>query len=160
LLLKEPEKAQPFLDISSKVRRFVMNYVLPLMMVGLLAGGAGYVNLSEDAEPVSVSLQAPQAKEGELTYAARSPGVDAVCLIRRVAGKTPLISALELDADCGQVFEDLPKAVAWLDREDGSAAIVDKAGKELLVLGPSDGFAYETNEPGAPIVTLTALGNV
>ena len=75
-------------------------------------------------------------------------------------GKSPLVSALELDADCGEVFEDLPRAVAWLDREDGSAAIVDGAGKELLLLGPSDGFAYETNEPGAPIVTLTALGNV
>lgn len=137
-----------------------MNYVLPLMMVGMLAGGAGYMNLDPDAQPAAFELSAPQAKDGQLTYAARSPGVDAVCLIKRVAGKTPLVSALELDADCGEVFEDLPRAVAWLDRADGSAAIVDGAGKELLLLGPSDGFAYETNEPGAPIVTLTALGNV
>jgi hypothetical protein len=137
-----------------------MNYVLPLMMVGLLAGGAGYADLGPDGHPAEVSLRAPQAKDGELTYAARRPGVDAVCLIKRTAGKTPLVSSLELDADCDQVFEDLPKAVAWLDREDGSAALVDIAGKELLVLGPSDGFAYETSEPGAPIVTLTALGNV
>ena len=137
-----------------------MNYVLPLMVAGMFAGGAGYVNLPQTEEPVSISFAAPQAKDGQLTYAARSPGVDAVCLIKRVAGKTPLVSALEMDADCGQVFEDLSKAVAWLDRQDGSAAIVDRAGKELLVLGPSDGFAYETSEPGAPIVTLTALGNV
>jgi hypothetical protein len=158
--LKEAEQAQPDRHDSSKVRRFAMNYVLPLALVGMLAGGAGYVNTAPDAQPVSVSLKAPQAEDGQLTYAARSPGVDAVCLIKRIAGETPLISALELDADCGQVFEDLPRAVAWLDREDGSAAIVDGAGKELLLLGPSDGFAYETNEPGAPIVTLTALGNV
>ncbi len=127
-------------------------------MVGTLAGGAGYVSIEE--QPESVSLIAPQAKDGQLTYAARSPGVDAICLIKRVAGKTPLVSALELDADCGEVFEDLTKAVSWLDRDDGSAAIVDGAGKELLILGPSDGFAYETSEHGAPIVTLTALGNV
>ena len=137
-----------------------MNYLLPMALVGMLAGGAGYANLASDNEPVAVSLQAPQAKDGQLTYAARAPGVDAVCLIKRIAGKTPLVSALELDADCGEVMEDLAKAVAWIDREDGSAAIVDTAGKELLVLGPSDGFAYETNEPGSPIVTLTALGNV
>ena len=137
-----------------------MNYILPLMMVGMLAGGAGYMNVDPDTQPAAFELKAPQAKDGQLTYAARSPGVDAVCLIRRIAGKTPLVSALELDTDCGQVFEDLPRAVAWLDRDDGSAAIVDKAGKELLVLGPSDGFAYETNEPGAPIITLTALGKV
>ena len=137
-----------------------MNYVLPLALVGMLAGGAGYMNNTDGSQPVAVSLEAPQAKDGQLTYAARSPGVDAVCLIKRVAGKSPLVSALELDADCGDVFEDLPRAVAWLDREDGSAAIVDGAGKELLLLGPSDGFAYETNEPGAPIVTLTSLGNV
>jgi hypothetical protein len=136
-----------------------MNYVLPLTLVGMLAGGAGYVN-NAPAEQFEISLKAPQAKDGQLTYAAHSPGIDAVCLIRRVAGKTPLVSSLELDADCGQVFEDLPKAVSWLDREDGSAALVDTAGKELLLLGPSDGFAYETSEPGAPIVTLTALGNV
>jgi hypothetical protein len=160
LLSKNAEQAQPFRHDSSKVRRIAMNYVLPLMMVGMLAGGAGYANLPQDEERVSVSLKAPQAEDGQLTYAARSPGVDAVCLIKRVAGKTPLISALELDADCSEVFEDLSKAVSWLDREDGSAAIVDKAGKELLVLGPSDGFAYETSEPGSPIVTLTALGNV
>ena len=137
-----------------------MNYLLPMALVGMLAGGAGYANLALDDEPVAVSLQAPQAKDGQLTYAARAPGVDAVCLIKRIAGKTPLVSSLELDADCGEVMEDLSKAVAWIDREDGSAAIVDTAGKELLVLGPSDGFAYETNEPGSPIVTLTALGNV
>jgi hypothetical protein len=158
LLLKEAEEAQPFRHDNSKVRRFAMNYILPLMMVGALAGGAGYVSL--DDQPVSVSSKAPQVKDGQLTYAARSPGVDAVCLIKRVAGRSPLVSSLELDADCGEVFEDLSKAVAWLEREDGSAAIVDGAGKELLVLGPSDGFAYETNEPGAPIVTFTALGNV
>jgi hypothetical protein len=160
LLSKNAEQAQPFPVVSSKVRRIAMNYVLPLMMVGMLAGGAGYANFSEGEEPIAVSLEAPQARDGQLTYAARSPGVDAVCLIKRVAGTTPLVSALELDADCSEVFEDLSKAVTWLDREDGSAAIVDKAGKELLVLGPSDGFAYETSEPGAPIVTLTALGNV
>ena len=137
-----------------------MNYVLPLMMAGMLAGGAGYLNVGPDVQPAAFELSAPQAKDGQLTYAARSPGVDAVCLIKRVAGKTPLISSLELDADCGEVFEDLSRAVSWLDRQDGSAAIVDGAGKELLLLGPSDGFAYETNEPGAPIVTLTALGNV
>jgi hypothetical protein len=160
LLLKNAEKAQPIPVVGSRVWRIAMNYVLPLMLVGMLAGGAGYANFSEGDVPVSVSLEAPQATDGQLTYAARSPGVDAVCLIKRVAGTTPLVSALELDADCSEVFEDLSKAVTWLDREDGSAAIVDKAGKELLVLGPSDGFAYETSEPGAPIVTLTALGNV
>jgi hypothetical protein len=137
-----------------------MNYVLPLMMVGMLAGGAGYVNSGYGEQPAAFELKAPQAKDGQLTYAARRPGVDAVCLIKRIAGKTPLVSALELDADCAEVFEDLSKAVTWLDREDGSAALMDRAGKELLVLGPSDGFAYETSEPGAPIVTLTALGNV
>jgi hypothetical protein len=160
LLLKNAEWAQPFRHVNSKVRSFAMNYVLPLMMVGMLAGGAGYVNSGLEEQPVTVSLKAPQAKDGQLTYAARSPGVDAICLIKRVAGKTPLVSALELDADCGEVFEDLSRAVSWLDRNDGSAAIVDGAGKELLLLGPSDGFAYETSEPGAPIVTLTALGNV
>ena len=137
-----------------------MNYLLPLALVGMLAGGAGYANFSDDGRQVPVSLKAPQAKDGQLTYAARAPGVDAICLMKRTAGKSPQVSGLELDADCSQVMEDLARAVAWIDREDGSAAVVDAAGKELLLLGPSDGFAYETNEPGSPIVTLTALGNV
>jgi hypothetical protein len=152
------EWAQPFRHAGPE--GFSMNYVLPLLMVGMLAGGAGYINTPPEEQPIAFALKAPQAKDGQLTYAARSPGVDAVCLIKRTAGKTPLVSALELDADCGQVFEDLSRAVSWLDREDGSAALVDNAGRELLLLGPSDGFAYETNESGAPIVTLTALGNV
>ena len=137
-----------------------MNYMLPLLLVGFMAGGAGYMNSASD-EPIDVTVfHAPQAKSGELTYAVHSPGIDSVCLIKRVAGATPDISALTLDADCADVSSDLTRAVSWLDRDDGSAAIVDASGKELLLLGPSDGFAYETNTPGSQIVTLTALGSV
>lgn len=137
-----------------------MNYVLPLLVVGSLAGGAGYINTSPDAPVNSAVFHAPASAGGELTFAAHSPGVDAVCLIKRMEGKTPAVATLRLDDDCLEVFADFGRAVAWLDREDGSAAIVDNAGRELLLLGPSDGFAYETSTPGAPIITLTALGNV
>lgn len=137
-----------------------MNYMLPLLIVGSMAGGAGYLNSAPDGPIDAAVFHAPQAKTGELTYAVHSPGVDTICLIKRIAGSNPFASALKLDADCDQVYGDLTKAVSWLDRDDGSAAIVDASGKELLVLGPSDGFAYETNTPGSPIVTLTALGSV
>ncbi len=137
-----------------------MNYVMPLLLVGILAGGAGFASIEAEDAPLQAGLQAPQLEPNAMTYAAHAPGVDAVCLIKRVAGNNPQASALKLDADCPAVFTDLKNAVSWLDREDGSAAIVDASGKEVLVLGPSDGFAYETNTPGAPIVTLTALGNV
>jgi hypothetical protein len=137
-----------------------MNYLLPLLLAGALAGGAGFLNIDAETGVQQASLHAPQAKSGEITYAARAPGVDAVCLIKRAAGSNPYASSLTLEPDCVQVFFDLGKAVSWLDRDDGTAAIVDAAGRELLVLGPSDGFAYETNTLGSPIVTLTALGNV
>ena len=137
-----------------------MNYVLPLLIVGSMAGGAGYVNMAPDGPVNAAVFQAPQATAGDVTYAAHTPGSDAVCLIKRMAGTTPFASSLQLDPDCRDVSPDLNKAVSWIDREDGTAAIVDGAGRELLLLGPSDGFAYETNAPGSPIVTLTALGNV
>lgn len=137
-----------------------MNYVLPLLLVGTLAGGAGYAAIGTEDAPLQSGLQAPAIDPNAMTYAARAPGVDAVCLIKRIAGNNPQASALKLDDDCTEVYTDLKNAVSWLDRDDGSAAIVDASGKEVLVLGPSDGFAYETNTPGAPIVTLTALGNV
>jgi hypothetical protein len=137
-----------------------MNYVLPLLLAGVLAGGAGYASIESEDAPLKAGLQAPAVDPNAMTYAAHAPGVDTVCLIQRIAGNNPQASALKLDADCTDVFTDLNKAVSWLDREDGSAAIVDASGKEVLVLGPSDGFAYETSTPGAPIVTLTALGNV
>jgi hypothetical protein len=137
-----------------------MNYVLPLLLAGVLAGGAGYASIEFEDAPLKAGLQAPAVDPNAMTYAAHAPGVDTVCLIQRIAGNNPQASALKLDADCTDVFTDLNKAVSWLDREDGSAAIVDASGKEVLVLGPSDGFAYETSTPGAPIVTLTALGNV
>jgi hypothetical protein len=137
-----------------------MNYILPLLAVGVLAGGAGYANMETIEAPMKAGLQAPAIEPNAMTYAAHAPGVDTVCLIKRIAGNNPQASALKLDADCADVFVDLSKAVSWLDRDDGSAAIVDSSGKELLELGPSDGFAYETSTPGAPIVTLTALGSV
>jgi hypothetical protein len=137
-----------------------MNYILPLLAAGILAGGAGYATVDLPDAPMKAGLQAPQIEPNAMTYAAHAPGVDTVCLIKRIAGNSPQASALKLDADCTEVFADLNKAVSWLDRDDGSAAIVDASGKELLVLGPSDGFAYETSTPGTPIVTLTALGNV
>lgn len=137
-----------------------MNYAIPLLLVGTLAGGAGYANIDSEDAPMKAGLQAPVIEPNAMTYAAHAPGVDTVCLIKRIAGTNPQTSTLKLDADCSEVFVDLEKAVSWLDRDDGSAAIVDRSGKELLVLGPSDGFAYETSTPGAPIVTLTALGAV
>jgi hypothetical protein len=137
-----------------------MNYLLPLLLAGVLAGGAGLATIETEESPMQAGLQAPDIEPNAMTYAAHAPGVDSVCLIKRIAGNNPQASALKLDADCGDVFIDFRNAVSWLDRDDGSAAIVDEAGKELLVLGPSDGFAYETSTPGAPIVTLTALGNV
>jgi hypothetical protein len=137
-----------------------MNYVLPLLLVSALAGSAGYASMEAEDAPMKAGLQAPAAEPNAMTYAARAPGVDAVCLIKRIAGNNPQASALKLDADCADVFIDFNKAVSWLDRDDGSAAIVDESGKEVLVLGPSDGFAYETSTPGTPIVTLTALGEV
>jgi hypothetical protein len=137
-----------------------MNYLMPLLLVGVLAGGAGYATVESEDSPMKAGLQAPAIEPNAMTYAAHAPGVDSVCLIKRIAGNNPQASALKLDADCTAVYSDLDKAVSWVDRDDGSAAIVDEAGKELLVLGPSDGFAYESNTPGAPIVTLTALGNV
>jgi hypothetical protein len=138
----------------------VMNYVMPLLLVGVLAGGAGYASIESEDSPMKAGLQAPVIEPNAMTYAAHAPGVDSVCLIKRIAGNNPQASSLKLDADCADVFADLSKAVSWLDHDDGSAAIVDQSGKELLVLGPSDGFAYESNTPGAPIVTLTALGKV
>jgi hypothetical protein len=138
----------------------VMNYVMPLLLVGVLAGGAGYASIESEDAPLKAGLQAPVIEQNAMTYAAHAPGIDSVCLIKRIAGKNPHASGLKLDADCADVFVDLEKAVSWLDRDDGSAAIVDAAGKELLELGPSDGFAYETSTPGAPIITLTALGAV
>jgi hypothetical protein len=137
-----------------------MNYLMPLLLVSVLAGGAGYASIEAEESPMKAGLQAPVMEPNAMTYAAHAPGVDSVCLIKRIAGNNPQASALKLDADCAEVFVDLEKAVSWLDREDGSAAIVDESGKELLVLGPSDGFAYESSTPGAPIVTLTALGAV
>ena len=137
-----------------------MNYFLPLLIVGSMAGGAGYVNMTPDKPADAAVFHALQTKADDITYAAHTPGSDAVCLIKRIAGTTPFTSSLQLDPDCRDVSPDLNKAVSWIDREDGTAAIVDSAGRELLLLGPSDGFAYETNAPGSPIVTLTALGKV
>lgn len=137
-----------------------MNHLLPLLIVGTLAGGAGLMNTNVENGPVFRAGKVPQTLDGSLTYAARNAQTDAVCLIKRLAGARPTVSVLQMDADCGEVFSDMPTAVSWLDLEDGSAVLVDSGGRELLVFGPSDGFAFESVTPGSLIVTLSALGNV
>jgi hypothetical protein len=66
-------------------------------------------------------------------------------------------AVLGLGPTCAGLYPGLSRAVAWHDGADGTVSLLDAGGKALVVFAVSDGFAYESIEPAAPLLQLAAV---
>jgi hypothetical protein len=84
-------------------------------------------------------------------------GSDGVCRVERRQASAGGDAMLGLEPTCAGLYPDLSEAVAWHDGEDGTVSLLDAAGKALVVFAVSDGFAYESIMPAAPMLQLAAV---
>ncbi len=63
---------------------------------------------------------------------------------------------LKLGAGCGSAVPVLADAASWRQEPDGTAVLADVSGHAVLRLAIADGAAWETYQPGTPMVSLIA----
>ncbi|MGV3552240.1 hypothetical protein [Rhizobium sp.] len=79
------------------------------------------------------------------------------CLISRGAMITQRSSSVIAGADCASVWPGLSHVRNWTDNGDGTVALTDSSGEQVLTLGLGDGVAYEAVEPSDASIALTAI---
>ncbi|RYD91394.1 MAG: hypothetical protein EOP61_27660 [Sphingomonadales bacterium] len=59
--------------------------------------------------------------------------------------------------DCAAVWPGLANVRNWTDNGDGTIALTNDSGEQVLTLGLGDGVAYESLEPADASIALTAI---
>lgn len=66
-------------------------------------------------------------------------------------------ATLHVEPSCAGVFPSLARAVAWVERDDGSVVLSDRSGRPVLMLAPGDGVDYESVAPQSAFVSVSVL---
>ncbi|MEM0900368.1 MAG: AprI/Inh family metalloprotease inhibitor [Pseudomonadota bacterium] len=67
------------------------------------------------------------------------------------------VHRVEPASNCDGLSNRIADARAWKEMANSTITITDRAGRPILKLGPSDGFAYEVIEPAGMQLSLEAL---
>lgn len=124
----------------------------------LVAGGIGlYLLPSPGAQNIdpftSGSIGSSEASE----FAVANLQTGTACTVTRGRALTAKSRALDVGVDCEAVWSGLSAARNWTENDDGSVALTDKSGHQLLYLTPGDGIAFEAYEPATAQISLTVL---
>lgn len=79
------------------------------------------------------------------------------CLLKRTGADAKRTFRIEAEPGCESVWPTLAKAHNWTKNADGSVAVTDKAGKEILTLAEGDGIAFVSINPPSAAITLTSV---
>jgi len=79
------------------------------------------------------------------------------CVVNRGKHAAARTFALKTEPGCDDIWPGLSAARNWTENADGSVALTDKAGKQLLMIAPGDGIGYVAVEPPSAAITLTAV---
>ena len=118
------------------------------LALGLLVTGIAampFVDKGDKTERMALAY-------AETAMDAPSNQTQMIYVVTSSAGATcHMASALDLknevivtpDRSCAQVHEGLDRVTRWTVGEKGNDALKDASGATIMVVGPSDGFAYE-----------------
>lgn len=79
------------------------------------------------------------------------------CVVERGSLDMRGNAAIELNSGCETVYPALAGAELWSEGPDGTVAFKQENGAVVLEFSVSDGVAYQTFQPGAPLASLIAL---
>lgn len=117
---------------------------------------ASYLAPAPDKAPGIDPVTTASVKTHAL-YSAANIAENKACTVKRgqkAAGRT---FQLETEPGCESVWPGLTNARHWTENADGSVALTDKAGRDVLTLARGDGIGFVAVEPPSAAVTLTAL---
>jgi hypothetical protein len=93
----------------------------------------------------SESAQLGTIDDATVYVASSDSGVECRLITKPSSIRSDLVQA---DRHCAEVFDGLERVSVWAANPDGTVHLADGAGKTVLIIGPSDGFAYEATNAG------------
>ena len=129
-----------------------------LAAAAVAALGIVYIMPGGVAAPVVLDDHATASIERtEVVWSIADDMTGARCELRPGPRLTGGQHTLTLDESCSAVFEDLSAAVVWRESLDGSIALADEAGRDLVTFGPADGYGFEAVEPRTAMLSLRRI---
>lgn len=120
---------------------------------GLLATVAMVAAGRDGADPLAMK-RAPAADQA---YQLQLGGDAHSCVVERGSLDMRGSAALKLNSGCEKLYPGLAGAQRWSEDADGTVAFVQQNGTVVIQFAVSDGAAYESFQPGAPLASLIAL---
>ncbi len=105
-----------------------------------------------DVDPIQTSSMKAGSRTGYLVSAASGSSCRIV-----VAMLGSSDAAARADASCANVYPGLETVTRWSSSSENTVNLITNTGAALLVLGPSDGFAYEAVSPAATQITFSEI---
>lgn len=106
------------------------------------------------------AMSAPAAKDApwaDQAYRLQIRGDAHSCVVERGSVDMRGSAALKVNSGCETLYPSLADAQFWSESPDGTVAFTQADGGVVLEFSVSDGAAYESFQPGAPLAALIAL---
>ncbi len=116
--------------------------------VGLLVAGIAampFVDRGDVPQKATVSYAerdvAAPAKTNQTVYVVSSSTGSSCRIVSEIDASNSVI--VKPERTCANVYDGLDRVAKWTADGRGNDALKDASGRTILVVGPSDGFAYE-----------------
>jgi hypothetical protein len=129
---------------------------LLIAMTVAVAGAAASYFAPSPAEKAGIDPMKTAAVGTPSAYSVSNIAENRTCLLKRNVAASTRTFRVEAEPGCKDVWPSLPQARNWTRNADGSVALTDKAGKEILTLAEGDGIAYVSINPPSSAITLTS----
>lgn len=124
------------------------------MAAGLLATVA---MVAAGHEGASSQAMAQDARWASQSYRLQLAGDAHFCLVERGSLDMRGNAEVRMNSGCEGIYSSLANARFWTERAGGDVALTSDDGTVLIEFAVSDGAAYVTFQPGAPLASLIAL---
>lgn len=133
-----------------------MKMILVATAVAIAGAAASYLAPSPQHNP-GVDNMKTAAIGNPNSYSVANIAEGKACVINRGKHASARTLSLKTEPGCDDVWPGLGEARNWTENADGSVALTDKAGKQVLMIAPGDGIGYVAVDPPSAALTLTAV---
>jgi hypothetical protein len=133
-----------------------MKMIIAASAIAIAGAAASYLAPSPQQTPgIDPTKTAAIGKASSYSVANIAEGK--ACVVNRGKLASARTFALKTEPGCDDIWPGLSNARNWTENSDGSVALTDKAGKQVLMIAPGDGIGYVAVEPPSAALTLTAV---
>jgi hypothetical protein len=131
-----------------------------VLTAGLLATAAAVaIGQGDAAGTQDAPIESATAMQAESVSYRLLVGATRSCLIETATDSTAGRLEVTTEPKCPTLYPPLAEVRHWREKDKGTVELTRADGTIVLELAVSDGFAYETFRPDAPLISLVALAH-